>query len=289
MSELTELQSADAYCRLLARRHYENFTVLSAFVPSAVRLHLARIYAYCRTTDDFGDESGDAALARLTSWRTQVEQCFARTAAPIHPVLIALRPTIESCGMTVQPFLDLVAANEQDQTVTRYETWDELKAYCDHSAAPVGRMVLRAFGVDDQRATALSDDVCIGLQLANFAQDVARDGARGRAYVLQSDLRTGGLPGAVRSLCDRAEVLLASGCDLESRVPRNLGRQIALYRLGGSAVVDAVRRVGYRTDLVRPRVSSLVKARLAGGVLLGSGRGGGGAHAQSAAGSASLH
>lgn len=289
MSELTEQQSADAYCRALARRHYENFTVASAIVPAPIRLHLARIYAYCRTTDDFGDESGTDALARLASWRAQVEQCFAQVLAPVHPVLLALRPTVLEFNIPLPPFLDLIAANVQDQTVTRYETWDELKAYCDHSAAPVGRMVLRVFGVDDPRAAALSDDVCIGLQLANFAQDVARDAARGRAYVLQSDLRARGLPGAVCSLCDRAEALLGSGRELENLVPRRLGLQLALYRLGGMAVVQAVRRVDYRTDRVRPRVSSRTKARIAAAAVLWSGRDQRNAQTQSTAGSASLH
>ena len=110
MSGLTERDSADAYCRLLAGRHYENFSVASWHLPSLLRLDLMRIYAYCRTTDDLGDESGDAARARLEHWRDEVDALFAG-GAPVHPVLIALRDTVERHRLSRDPFLDLVQAN----------------------------------------------------------------------------------------------------------------------------------------------------------------------------------
>jgi squalene synthase HpnC len=259
---LTELQAADAYCRYLAGRHYENFPVASLILPSALRLHLARIYAFCRTTDDLGDESGRGAMPRLELWREQVQQCFGEGPDPVHPVLLALRRTIAAFDLPPQPFLDLITANVQDQLVSAYDTWDELRRYCLLSAAPVGRLVLRVFGVRDPRAETLSDDVCIGLQLANFAQDVAVDRAKGRTYLPQSDLCAHGLHGAVRVTCERAERLLASGRELEEMVPSRLRIQLALYRLGGTAILSAIRQMGYRTDQRRPRVSLTVKAGL---------------------------
>jgi squalene synthase HpnC len=259
---LTELQAADAYCRYLAGRHYENFSVASLILPPAFRLHLARIYAFCRTTDDLGDESGSSALPRLELWREQVQQCFDAGPDPVHPVLLALRRTVAACDLPPRPFLDLIAANVQDQLVCAYDTWDELRQYCLLSAAPVGRLVLRVFGVRGARAEKLSDDVCIGLQLANLAQDVAVDRAKGRIYLPQSDLCAHGLHGAVRVTCERAERLLASGRELENMVPSRLRVQLALYRLGGMAILAAIRRMGYRTDLERPHVSPTVKAAL---------------------------
>src|SRR5437588_6565495 len=122
--ELTELQAADAYCRYLAGRHYENFSVASLILPSALRLHLARIYAFCRTTDDLGDESGQSALPRLALWREQVQQCFDEGPDPVHPVLVALRRTIAAFDLSPHPFLDLIEANVQDQLVSTYDTWD---------------------------------------------------------------------------------------------------------------------------------------------------------------------
>jgi squalene synthase HpnC len=259
---LTEQQAADAYCRYLAGRHYENFSVASLLLPSALRLHLARIYAFCRTTDDLGDESGPSALPRLALWREQVQQCFDGGPDPVHPVLFALRRTVAAFDLSPRPFLDLIEANVQDQLVSTYDTWDELRRYCLLSAAPVGRLVLRVFGVRAPRAGTLSDDVCIGLQLANFAQDVAVDRAKGRIYLPQSDLRAHGLQGAVGATCERAERLLASGRELEDMVPRRLRVQLALYRLGGLAILSSIRRMGYRTDQERPHVSLRVKAGL---------------------------
>ena len=257
-----ELQAADAYCRYLARRHYENFSVASIVLPPELRLHLARIYAYCRTTDDLGDESGDGAAARLLHWREQVERCFEDLPAPVHPVLLSLSRTIATFGLPPDPFLDLIDANLQDQVVSRYERWDELRQYCTLSAAPVGRLVLKVFGVHDPAAERLSDDVCIGLQLANFAQDVSLDWAKGRTYLLQSELHSHGQEGAVRLTCQRAATLLSSGRELERLVPLRLRVQLALYRLGGAAILSAIRDLDYCTAAQRPQVSFLVKAKL---------------------------
>jgi phytoene synthase len=261
-SQALSRREADALCVRMARRHYENFSVASLLVPRPLRLHLARIYAYCRTTDDLGDESGADALWRLRHWRSEVEAMFAGR-PPVHPVLVALAGTVARFRIPAQPFLDLIAANVQDQEVSAYPTWEELHAYCMLSAAPVGRMVLRLFEVTDPRAVPLSDDVCVGLQLANFAQDVAVDRAKGRTYLIQSELERLGLPGAVEAMCDRAHLLLQSGRELERLpMPGRLRLQLSLYRRGGEAIIEAIGREGYRTDLRRPRVSASAKLRL---------------------------
>lgn len=256
------LEAADAYCRTLTRRHYENFSVASRFVDARTRRDLARIYAYCRTTDDLGDESPNGtALPRLERWRIEVEALLQGT-PPVHPVLVALAPTIARHAMPSQPFLDLIAANVQDQHVTGYRTWDELDAYCRLSAAPVGRMVLSVFEVRDEVAERLSDDVCIGLQLANHAQDVSRDATLGRRYLVESDIASSGIPGATQTMVERARGLLASGLALEGRVPRPLRLQLALYRMGGLAICDAIQAIGYETEHERPSVSATTKVFL---------------------------
>ena len=264
---VTGLDAADAYCRELLR-HYENFTVASRLSPRSLRRDLTRVYAFCRYTDDLGDESGDRDLAtrRLTRWRDDVEESFER-GERTHPVLVALAETVRRTGLDAQPFLDLIDANLQDQRVATYEDWPALRAYCTHSAAPVGRMVLRVFGIDDPAAAALSDDVCIGLQLANFAQDVSVDARLGRTYLLQCEIREHGDEGAVRLMCERARALLASGRELETLAPARLRVQLALYRLGGEAILDAVAACGYRTATRRPVVDTPARLRIAGGAL----------------------
>ena len=256
------LEAADVYCRMLTRRHYENFSVASRFVDAETRRDLMRIYAYCRTTDDLGDESpAGTALPRLERWRSEVEALF-EGMPPVHPVLVALAPTIERRAIPAQAFLDLIAANVQDQIVTHYPDWDALIGYCRLSAAPVGRMVLAVFGVKDARAEQLSDDVCIGLQLANHAQDVSRDAAIGRRYLVDADVATRGIPGAAQAMVERARTLLASGEELEGYVPRALRLQLALYRMGGLAICDAIQAIGYKTEDERPSVSASTKASL---------------------------
>ena len=252
----TALESAaDAYCWRLACRHYENFSVASWLLRGDLRLDLARVYAFCRTTDDYGDEHGAAARAHLQRWRTDILDLFAG-GLPTHPVLVALRATVERYGLPAEPFLNLIEANIQDQDVSTYAAWPALRAYCDKSAAPVGRIVLRLFGIHNPAAVPLSDNVCIGLQLANFAQDVSVDAAKGRTYLLQAELEAGGIAAATRAHCERARALLASGRELERMAPWPLRLQLALYRRGGLAIVDAVERLGYRTDRRRPVVST---------------------------------
>ncbi|MCC6179355.1 MAG: squalene/phytoene synthase family protein [Chloroflexi bacterium] len=254
-----ELELADVYCRYLTRRHYENFWVTSWLAPPEARRHLERIYAFCRLTDDLGDESGALAEPRLALWREDVERCFAGPTPPVHPALLALGETIRAFDLPKQPFLDLIAANLQDQRVSRYDTWEELRQYCLLSAAPVGRLVLRVFGFASPARDAYSDDVCIGLQLANFAQDVRVDREKGRVYLLQSDIQARGVPGAVEAMCERASRLLQSGHRLEASVNGRVRVQLALYRLGGEAILRAIAAIDYRTDRRRPRVSTPAK------------------------------
>jgi squalene synthase HpnC len=267
-----ELALADRWCRGLLAGHYENFLVVSPFLPRELRPHFARLYAYCRTVDDLGDESAGDAEGRLRLWSEDLERCVGG-ADPVHPVLVALADTVRRFELDAQPFRDLIAANRQDQQVDRYRTWPELQDYCRHSAAPVGRVVLRLFGVRDGAADALSDDVCIGLQLANFAQDVRVDAAKGRTYLLQGEIGELGTRGAVRRMCERAAALLRSGRELEGMLPSRPRAQVMLYRLGGEAILEAIGRIDHRTDERRPQVSLATKARLLPVALLGA-RGG---------------
>lgn len=260
--------AADVYCNALLR-HYENFTVASRLSPRGLRRDLARVYAFARTTDDIGDETGDPEVAteRLLRWRDDVVAMFDGNTPPEHPVLLALSETVVRHRMPRQPFVALIAANLQDQHVHSYEDWPALHAYCSLSAAPVGRMVLRLNGYGDVRRTELSDAVCIGLQLANFAQDVGVDAGKGRCYLLQSDVRPHGTTGAVRAMCDRARELLDRGRALEASVGPRLRVQLALYRLGGIAILDAIARAGYRTESFRPAVRTQDRGRIASAAL----------------------
>jgi phytoene/squalene synthetase len=226
------------------------------------------VYAFCRFTDDLGDESGDRAVAmrRLRRWRDETRESFDHDERT-HPVLVALTDTVRRFQLEAQPFVDLIDANLQDQRIDTYEDWPALRGYCMLSAAPVGRIVLHLFDIRDPAAIPLSDDVCIGLQLANFAQDVSVDKRLGRTYLLQSDIGAGGVEGATRSMCERAQALLASGIALEAMAPPRLRVQLALYRLGGNAILDSIAAAEFRTAAHRPAIQSAARVRIVAGAL----------------------
>jgi len=168
------LDEARAWCKRLAESHYENFHVASWFLPQALRPHFHSIYAYCRVSDDLGDEVGSTAqaLALLELWGHELDACFEGRAR--HPVFVALSETIRACSIPKEPFADLLTAFRQDQTVTRYASMNEVLGYCRYSANPVGRLVLYACGeVSPETKDAnfrLSDATCSALQLANFCR-----------------------------------------------------------------------------------------------------------------------
>ena len=149
--------------------------------------HFHAVYAYCRWSDDLADETagGQTALDLIAWWRHELLACY--EGEPRHPVMVALRETIRRFNIPAKPFLDLLVAFEQDQHLKRYDTFDQLTSYCNCSANPVGRLVLYLFECFDAGRARLSNEVCTGLQLANFWQDVARDFAIGRVYLPAED------------------------------------------------------------------------------------------------------
>src|SRR5579863_2321262 len=190
------LDQARAWCRNLAETHYENFHVASWFLPKALRPHFHSIYAYCRMSDDLGDEVPDhaQALALLDLWGRELDACYEGRAR--HPVFVALAETIRACNIPKQPFADLLTAFRQDQIVTRYANMGEVLQYCRYSANPVGRLVLYTCGYTDEERFRLSDATCSALQLANFWQDVKVDFAKDRVYIPQSDMQRFGVTDA---------------------------------------------------------------------------------------------
>jgi squalene synthase HpnC len=176
---------AERYTRWLATHHYENFNVVSWLLPRELHQHFYNVYAYCRWSDDLGDEVADSAraLQLLDAWEDELKLIYAADAGPSHPVLIALRETIRAKNIPITPFSDLLRAFRQDQTVKRYATWDAVYDYCVYSANPVGRLVLYLCGYSDAARQKMSDATCTALQLANFWQDVSRDLEKGRIYI----------------------------------------------------------------------------------------------------------
>ncbi|HMF79399.1 MAG TPA: squalene/phytoene synthase family protein, partial [Bryobacteraceae bacterium] len=168
----TEAEARE-YTRWLATHHYENFHVVSALLPKKLHQDFYNVYSFCRWADDLGDEIGDPAesLRLLAWWRTELEGMYRGETG--HPVFTALKETVDRHAIPVEPFDRLIRAFEQDQTVTRYQTFDDVFGYCVNSANPVGHLVLYLCGYRDAERQRLSDFTCTALQLANFWQDIA--------------------------------------------------------------------------------------------------------------------
>jgi squalene synthase HpnC len=276
MSARWPLAEAEAYTRWLATTHYENFHVASFLLPKRLHRDFYSVYSFCRWADDLGDETGggEESLRLLAWWREQLARMYAGEAS--HPVFVALRGAVERHGIPEEPFADLIRAFVQDQTVTRYETWDALLDYCRYSANPVGRLVLRLCGYSDTERAALSDATCTALQLANFWQDVTVDLAKDRVYIPLEALRrrgsgiedvtgrraTAAFRAAMRDCVDRAQTLFEKGLPLAGMVDRRLSLDLDLFSRGGMRVLDKIRERGYDVLSGRPAITRPDRLRL---------------------------
>jgi squalene synthase HpnC len=277
------LAEAQEYCRRLARSHYENFSVASWFLPKHLRQHFFNVYAYCRISDDLGDEVGDSAasLHLLDQWETELNACY--DGHPRHPVFVALAETVRTFQIPKYEFSDLLTAFRQDQRIGRYETFGDLLGYCHYSANPVGHLVLYLCGYRDAERQTLSDYTCTALQLANFWQDVTADFAKGRIYlpledlrrigVSEEDIRIGANTPAFRELMkfevQRAREWFAQGLPLVVQVDGALATDIELFSRGGLEILNSIERQDYAVLLRRPSISKSRKLGLVARAALG--------------------
>jgi squalene synthase HpnC len=282
-SHAPSLEEAREYCARLARTHYENFSVATWFLPRRLRQHFCNVYAYCRISDDLGDEVGDAAasLALLDQWQAELDACYEGT--PRHPVFVALAETVRQFDIPKHEFSDLLIAFRQDQTVTRFETFEDVLAYCHYSANPVGHLVLYLCGYRDGERQQLSDYTCTALQLANFWQDITRDYAKGRIYLPLEDLRAFNVKEddilcsrntpAFRAMMEfevgRAREWFRRGLPLVEKVDGELAIDIELFSRGGLEILRAIERQNYAVLSNRPAISKQRKLALVARAALG--------------------
>jgi squalene synthase HpnC len=282
-AQAPSLSAAQEYCRRLARSHYENFSVASWFLPPRLRQHFFNVYAYCRISDDLGDEVGDpaASLRLLDQWEMELHACYA--GSPRHPVFVALAETVRGFDIPKQPFRDLLTAFRQDQTVTRFPVFQDVLNYCRNSANPVGHLVLYLCGYRDSERQALSDFTCTALQLANFWQDVSDDYGKGRIYlpledlsrfrVTEPDIRerrnTAAFCQLMQFEVSRARDWFARGLPLIKQVDKQLAVDLELFSRGGQEILNAIERQDFRVLGRRPSISKSRKLALVARAALG--------------------
>jgi squalene synthase HpnC len=263
--------AAEVSLAVAAKAAAENFPVALRILPRRYRAHLTALYGFARLVDDIGDEPlpglpADASAETVTATRLRLLDDLQLDVAKIYDggepqldAIKALKVTVRQCAVPQKPLDDLIQANRQDQLVTRYETYDELKKYCELSANPVGQVVLAIMSTATPARITASDSICTALQLVEHTQDVAEDLANGRIYLPREDLERFGVtelelakPRAdanVRQLikfeADRAEQLLDEGAPLIGTLHGAARIAIAGYLAGGRAALKAIADKNY--------------------------------------------
>ena len=262
------------YCESIARHHYENFPVASRFVPKDIRKYVWTIYAFARTADDFADEPGFTLAERmdnLNQWEQHLNECYSGN--PTHRIFAALAETVERFQIPVELFQNLLTAFRSDVTVKRYETFDDVLAYCRNSANPIGRILLLLFNYRSESMMELSDMMCTALQLTNFWQDVSVDLQNDRIYLpleemeefdyTEQDLLS---RKANEQFCNlmafqvrRTAELFVKGKPLLTQVGRDLSRELRLTWSGGTRILQKIHEQNYDVLTKRPVLSLMDK------------------------------
>ncbi len=263
-------ETAFRACEAIAFRHYENFPVASLLIPREKRKYVAAIYAFARTADDYADEEGYSTRTRienLSRLHQELRRC--ENGGSSTPLFLALGQTIREFGLSLRPFEDLLTAFKMDVEKNRYETWKELLHYCSCSANPIGRVMLKLFGYDDENELHASDAICTALQLTNFWQDLPIDARRGRLYLPLEDLRkfdcterdilelrnSESLRKLIAFEVGRTKALFEEGKPLLDAVGKDLRLQLKFTWFGGMKILEKIKRRNYETFTQRPVIT----------------------------------
>ena len=264
------LNSAYSKSLKFAKSHYENFPVVSFLIPKNLRKHVAIIYWFARTADDYADEgnfSNAERLEKLNNFEFRLKQLLNGKAESDYE--IALANTIIEKNLTAENFYNLITAFRQDAIKNRYENFDEVIDYCKHSANPVGRLILELFDVSSEEAIIYSDKICTALQLTNFLQDVYIDYKKGRIYLPQDEMEmlqiteklfehkenNHKLKQLVKHNVDRVQNLFDEGKKLFPLLSGRLKVEIIWTVAGGEEILDQIRKHDYNVLSNRPELS----------------------------------
>jgi squalene synthase HpnC len=257
---------------LFTKSHYENFPVVSLFIPKNLRKHIAIIYQFARQADDLADEGidrGELRIEKLEFYKNQLSNCLQGQYSS--DFWMAVNSTITNYNLTPGYFYNLINAFQQDIIKKRYESYAELLKYCEYSANPVGRIILELFNVRENQAFVYSDSICTALQLTNFYQDVAVDHLKGRIYIPADEMDSFGVKENVFELkenntnfmallkyqVDRTQKLFDDGKKLLPLLPDTLSRQIKMTIFGGEAILRKIEKSNYGVLISRPHINKL--------------------------------
>jgi squalene synthase HpnC len=252
------------------KSHYENFPVVSLFLPKRLRKHIAVVYQFARQADDLADEGNincELRIANLELYEKSFKKCLAGNYENFF--WHALQNTILGFNLTPQYFLDLLSAFKQDVVKNRYNSFSEILNYCERSANPVGRIILEFFDIRDELSINYSDAVCTALQLTNFYQDVSIDIEKGRVYIPLDEVEKFGVglnqfelkknnanfEKLLKFQVERTKDIFLVGHKLVERLPGQLRPQIKMTILGGEKILEKIEKLNYNVLNFRPKLS----------------------------------
>ena len=197
------LDTAYSICCGLHRTHGRSYYLATKLLPAWKRRHVHALYGFTRYTDDIVDVSGDTEgphrARRLGEWADQFYAALEGTRSPADPILLAVRHTIDTFGLSRADLDAFFASMRMDLHVRAYADYGELLEYMQGSAAVIGTMMLpillapddgpgpvAAAAMDSAREPARQ--LGLAFQLTNFIRDVAEDLSRDRVYLPAADL-----------------------------------------------------------------------------------------------------
>ena len=254
------------------KSHYENFPVISFFVPRELRKHVAIVYKFARQADDIADEgniSDEERLEQLESYELALSDSLNRKYRD--NFWAALHNTITTKKLSVENFFNLLKAFKQDVIKKRYEDFEDVLAYCSNSANPVGRIILELYNINDEETILYSDSICTALQLTNFYQDVSVDYNKGRIYIpadeldefnidqeiFESKKNNANFKKLMELQISRTKILFKDGSKILPKLPANLSRQIKWTISGGEKILEKIEEINYDVLNNRPKLSKI--------------------------------
>ncbi len=266
------MDKAAAYkkAEIFAKFHYENFPVISLFIPKDLRKHVAIIYWFARTADDLADEgaySTDVRLTKLNEFENRLTKALEGNYESSFE--FALFSTISSKNLSNQLFYDLLKAFKQDVIKKRYDTFEDLLNYCKFSANPVGRLILELNNIRSENAFIYSDKICTALQLTNFYQDTEIDIGKGRIYYPLNEMKKNNVSEELfvnkmnnsdfqqllKYSVLRTEEMFKEGRGILNYLKGRLKFEINWTILGGEAILDKIKSSNYRIFNNRPELN----------------------------------
>lgn len=192
-----QLQAAYRYCQAVTKANSKTFYLASSLLPTAKRQAVQALYAFCRLTDDIVDRGESDSGLRLAEWEKQTFQPVShhsnQSTDPESLVALAWQDTRKRHNVPALYVEQLVRGVASDLRKKRYETFNELAAYCYGVACTVGLMSMHIVGHDGPQAMPYTIRLGVALQLTNILRDVGEDWRMGRLYLPREELDAFGL------------------------------------------------------------------------------------------------